>query len=100
MRSRDFHIQAMLAGLMLCAWLLVAKTTYAQQPDPAPPPATQPAAQSAPAGAAAPYPPDPNGFVPGNRNTGQRGNYFSLWRVLPSLLLFLYWTNTSNWVNQ
>ncbi len=107
MHSREIRIQAVLAGMTLCACLMVAETASAQPPlVPATPqgdaaqPQGGPQVQPAPGPAVGAYPPDPNGFVRGNRMTGQKGNYFSFWKLLPIILLFLYWTNTSNWVNQ
>ena len=86
---------------------LIVSASAIAQPQPQTVPA-QPAADGAPAAepqvqsipTTAQYPPDPNGFIRGNRMTGQKGNYFSLWRLVPIILLFLYWTNTSNWVNE
>jgi type II secretory ATPase GspE/PulE/Tfp pilus assembly ATPase PilB-like protein len=67
-------------------------------PDSAPPPVTSSSVSSK-------WAPPPGGFYRGNKIAvapGQfaylTGWYLSLLKLIPVLLLYLYWTNTSNWV--
>jgi type II secretory ATPase GspE/PulE/Tfp pilus assembly ATPase PilB-like protein len=62
---------------------------------PAAAPVTTPASRPAQV-----YPPDPLPFRRGNPAASGLNWYFSLWKVLFLVGLFLLWTHTSNWVSE
>ncbi len=89
-------------SLMLAAWAM------AQAPAPGPvapvpgaaPVAAPPAAPAAAVATVGQWAPDPLGFTRGNRYPQQLGFYFSWLKFVPVILLFVAWTNYSNWVNE
>ena len=100
------------AALAVCL-LALAVPAAAQESDPAGAPAADSAAtgaasaaSGAPASAQGRWTKYPDGFTRGNKVTDAsgtsyfvlRGWYLSLLKLVPILLLFIYWTYTSNWV--
>ncbi len=84
----------------------VANESFAQ---PAPADNAAPAAETTPAAQPAAvavrdvsrFPPNPDGFMRGNRAWGQpAGFYLSLWKFVPILGLFFGWVTLGKWVNQ
>lgn len=79
-------------------------TPDAAAPAGTPAPGTAPAPTAAPVGVSSQWAPVPDGFHRGNKlGPGSSapvvsGWYFSLLKLIPVLLLFIYWTYTSNWV--
>ena len=100
-----------LCSIALC--LACVTVVWAQAPAPrqvppvAPGPGVAPGVPAPVAGApsatvatSGQWAPDPGGFIRGNRSPQQIGFYYSWFRFIPVILLFLAWTNYSNWVDE
>lgn len=106
-------LKSVLRMLTVACALGAADRATAQEALP-PPPAAAPAAPVATPAAASPtlsagqtYPPIPGGaFWRGNRNSlgpgapASIGNYISLWKFVPVLLLYFAWVHFGNWVSE
>ncbi len=100
-----------IALCLACVTVVCVSEVWAQAPAPGQaPPAVPGAAPGAPApvvgtpaatvATSGQWAPDPLGFFRGNRIPQQIGFYYSWFRFIPVILLFLAWTNYSNWVDE
>ncbi len=102
--KRTRWLRQMVAIVLLA--LGIANESFAQPApakDAAPAAETTPAAQPAAAAVrdVSRFPPNPDGFMRGNRAWGQpAGFYLSLWKFVPIVGLFFGWVALGKWVNQ
>lgn len=107
-RENESEAKCWLLWLLAVALLIVSHADLASAQPSAPandaaPAQAAPAAQPAVAVLrdAQQFPPNPDGFLRGNRAWGQgAGFYFNLWRFVPMVGLFAGWVWLGKWVNQ
>jgi len=92
------------ACLGVCSFgLLLGLVTITNAQEPSVPPGQAPpvaSVASTPVSLSGQWAPDPLGFSRGNRFPPQVGFYFSWFKFVPVLLLFVAWTHYSNWVHE
>ena len=102
-------IRTGLCSIALCLACVTVVRAQAPAPGQAPPavPGATPGAPAPASGASGAtvattgqWAPDPLGFFRGNRIPQQVGFYYSWFRFIPVILLFLAWTNYSGWVDE